>query len=632
MRIVTTAILGGTAVVLAVVIWLIDRESEIGGDAQQSNVLVRFVPELVDRIVVEKGPSKTVMENRDGVWIFAEPIQDRVDAGAVAVLLDQLNHLGIADQIQKNEEGLSPQEVGLKGDQAIKITVGGLEEEGGDERFKKGVILGEPTPRSDSLYAKRVGEGEATFVVDGNPREWLEDPLANMRDRRILGVPVEAIVQMVVRTSKGEVALQRKITPPVQDWAIVEPMQTWASRDTMDSMLASLAGLRIEEVIRDASQDEKIPNPLPDNAAVFQIVVFGSSQPITVYLKQAESEDNAAPPLLEARVSGRPAVYRFHSNFLSQIPETANDYRDRTLARIPIDFLDAIVIQSRVDPLVHLVSERSENAVDWFVKLNDKLLPANMAEVSNLISSINDTAILDFASDSGENLSDFGLSPPARRIVLSFKFPGQPDEQGNPGQVQEVNRILNLGWKEGDVQRLFANFDGEDFVYELDPSFVSTIPTHPVKWRSLSVLTFNSFHLKSITREIEGQGVLKLDYDYTRDSWEATRNGVDVSPTLDITAARKLRDRLGSLTATGWYLSLGQALEALQEPSAVFTIVTTELDPATGDRQEVSRGVRFAKSIDNVYYGRIDGSPDVFLLDSKTYGDLIRPVTGSRLQ
>jgi len=258
-------------------------------------------------------------------------------------------------------------------------------------------------------------------------------------------------------------------------------------------------------------------------------------------------------------------------------------------------------------------------------------VPANFAEVSALVNAVNEAAIREFTSDSAENLTEYGLNPPARRVIFNLVFTGVPLEDGSPGQVQQLSRVLNLGWREGDEERLYANFEGEPYVYQLDPTFVTHIPTHPIKWRSLSVLTFNPMHLKSITREMPEKENLKLDYDYRRDRWAASRSGVDATASLDIPSARRLRDRLGALTASGWYLSLGPAYEALETPSARFKMVTTELDRATNEPIEVTQIVTLAPASTNLYFGRIEGSPDVFFLDHETYRDLIRPVTTARI-
>lgn len=635
MRIKTTAALGVVAIILAIVTASLDRKDTSGrGAAASANVLVRFAPEAVNRIVIEQGTRKTVLEQESGIWFFKEPEMDRVESRAVAALLDELNHLTIVDRIDPGGADLTEVQLGVRGDKAVQISLGGKTEKG--ETINETLVFGESAPREGAVYATLKG-AEGVAVVDGDPRGWLGDPLKTMRDRRILSAPVEAIVQLGIGRSTGELVVQRRIAPPQQEWALSEPLQAWADREKLDGLLKDLAGLTMEEVVSGAKPEEPIPNPLPDHAAVLQIRVHGIETPLTIYLQEVEAAPvEGAPAVVEARMSDRPGVYRLRSRILEQLPEKADDLRDRTLARIPMSFLKSITIESRIDPRVFLRSQSSDNRMSWDVMINDRFFPANLNQVGDLINGVNEAAILDFASDDPAALADFGLMPPAQAIRFDLQFPGQPDEAGNPGPVEEVVRVLQLGWKEGEENRLFANFRGEPYVYELDPTFAGLIPTHPVKWRSLSVLTFNQFHLKSITREQPGKETLKLNYDYRRDDWEAVRSGVEVTANLDRSAATQLRNRLGSLTASGWFLSLGSAYEALQNPSVSFEVVTNELDPATGDPQEITRRIRFAPSAKNVYFGMVessrdsDSARDVFFIDHDTYREFIRPVTTSR--
>jgi len=628
-------IIGVVAIVLAAVIHFVDREPVSGPEAAEAaNVLVRFDPGKIERVVVERGNRETVLTKREGLWFFEQPAQDRVDGEAIEALLDELNHLSIVDTIGGGGKDPDPAEMGVEGEGAIEVTITGA-----DDSFEETVVVGAEAPRSDSIFARR--RGGKTRVVDGNPREWLEQPLRALRDAQLVSAPVERITQLGVRRSSGEVSLRRRVTPPQRDWAIVEPLETWASPEKLEQLLADLSALRIEDVLDEDAPGKAIPDPLPEKAAVVQIGVHGFEQPLTLYLEQAQAPPaEGAAAMLEARVSDRPARYQVRSDILEQLPHSANDVRDRTLARIPQQYVNRIFIQSRIDPLVYLESAPADKGKRWDVRINDELVPANNDQVSSLITGMNEAAIQDFASDSGEDLARFGLEPPARKITLQLQFRGKPGPDGSPGQVREVERVLRLGWKEGDEKRLFANFEGEPYVYEVDLSFATLIPTHPIKWRSLNVLTFNPVRLVSITREVKEQGKLKLGYDYKRDEWEATRNGVDVTQSLDVGAARRLRDRLGSLTATGWYLSLARAYEALEKPTAEFTIVTKQLDPARGDVQEQTYRLKLAPAAADLYFGQLKstsdfgpsrGSPDVFILDHETYRNLIRPVTSSRL-
>ncbi|MEM6915952.1 MAG: DUF4340 domain-containing protein, partial [Verrucomicrobiota bacterium] len=630
-----TVILGIASIALAILTGWLERDVTTGKSAAASaNVLVRFDPGAIRRVLIESKSETTVIESEGGGWFFKEPEVDRVDSRAMAPLFDGLNHMTVLDRLEPSEMEETPAQLGLEGDRAIRISISGESDEG--EIVDEVLILGDSAPREGSLYA-RLGDREEIVVVEGSLRRWTEEPLATLRDRRVLSAPAEAIVQLGIGRSTGEVVVQRRLTPPQQDWAIAEPLQAWANPKLMDELLTDLARLSIEEVIANADSGEPIPNPLPEQSAVLQVRVLGIEEPLTIYLKEVEPAPiEGAPARVEVRMSDRPGVYRLSSRILEDLPGVANDLRDRTLARIPMSYLRSITIESRIDPRVFLKSATTGDRMSWDVMINDKFLPANLNQIGGLVSGVNEAAILDFASDDGGSLADYGLQPPAQAVRFDLQFPGVPDEEGNPGQVQEVARILQLGWKEGEENRLFANFRGEPYIYELDPTFAGLIPTHPIKWRSLGVLTFNQFHLRSITREQPGKEKLKLTYDYRRDDWEAVRSGVDVSSNLDKSAATLLRNRLGSLTASGWFLSLGSAYEALRSPTVSFEVVTSELDAATGEPREVTRTIHFAPSTRNVYFGIVEdnlgteGSRDVFFIDHETYRDFIRPITTSR--
>ncbi len=639
MRLLTTAILGVAVLVLSVIIYMVDHEEETGsGAAEMANVLLRYSDAAVAKVEVFRGDQRVLIEKKEATWFFMSPEVDRVDSGSVSVLLDQLNHLEVLDQISpeemSNDSSMSNKSLGFSPEDAIRLVLTEQKgKDGGEERTQE-LLIGGPTPRANTVYAKLPGsESEGVFVVDGNPRKLLEDPLKAMRDRRILAVPVEAIVQMVIRDSKSEVALQRKITPPVTPWGIVRPIETWADRDRLDELLASLSGMLIDEVIEGSSGDDQIPNPIPENAVVVQLAVFGMETPLTLYLKQLPKEEgDIGPPIVEVRISDRPWTYRMRSQVVASMPRSAEGLRNRALANISLQSLDSIVIQSVIDPLVYLKSDRQPQGIAWDVKINNKLVPANLSEITKLVQGINETSILDFVSDSADDISEYGLDPPARKVTFQVTYPGAPDADGKPGPSRQIVRALKMGWKEGDEQRLFVNFDGEPYVYEVDPTFANLFPTHPIRWRSLKVLSFNPFHLKSISRELPGKESLKLKYDYTRDQWTAFRSDVEVTSSLDVASARKLRDRLGAFTASGWYLSLGQAYEALEKPLARFKIVTSELDPATNERKDKSYILKLAPSLTDVYFGQIEGAPDVFFVNRETYRNLIQPVTVSRIQ
>jgi len=631
MKLATTIAQGICVAGLGVAIAVVDRAPDTGKRAaEQANVLVRFDEKEVNRITVERNGDETVLQVRGGLWFLTGPVTDRADRTLVEGLLDQLNHLAVIDSIPesewKNDQRWDIEQLGLDEENAIRLTVAG--------KTEREIVLGGPAPREDSLYALVPGGREqAIRVVEGNPRRFLENAVEALRDRRLVAAPPNRIVELSIRDGENEVALGRRVTPPLRDWSVARPIQAWADEEKMDDLLATLAGLRIEDVIAAAGEEAPVPDPLPDNAVVVRLRVVGVEEPVTLYLRELPKDpDHFGPPVLEARISDRPFTYRVRSSVLDTLVADAAAWRDRGLARIPIQFLRSITIESRSsDPLVHLRAVPEAQGTRWSVRVNDQLEPAHLPAVTRLVEGVNGTAILDFVSESGEGLAAFGLAPPSRRVTFEIEYPGVTDERGNPGEPQRVLQQLNLGWKAGDEQRLFASFEGEPSVYELDPSFVGLFATHPIKWRSLQVLSLNAYHVESIVREkkIPERETLSLTYDYTRDEWEAERGGVDIRPILDVALARSLRDRLASLVAADWYLSLATAYEALENEASSITIGVNELDRATGESSRVDYRLAFAKATEYLYFGKLDSSPDVFLIDVETYKNLMRPVTAA---
>jgi len=637
MRISTTLILALAVFILGWAIRVVDHKPTTGASAASlAQVLWRFEATDVDRLVIERGVHKTVVEKKSEAWYLTEPEADRADARIIASLLDQLNHLAIVDVLDPEETGQSKQDLGLSGEALIKVTLRSAPK--GAKASEVSLSLGAESPRSNAIYASRSGES-AHFVVDGNPRAILTNPEATLLDRHILSAPVDRIVQLAVRKGDQQIALQRRIVEPVQSWSIYQPISTWADPKKLDELLAGFAALQIEEVIRDQTKTEAIPETLPEGAAVVQVMVYGFETPLTVYLtavpepeaatNAANAANAAALPLIEARLSDRPWVYRCRSRFLEDLPGSALELRNRTLARIPMTSLDRIYIHSQIDPRVDLQSQRVAEGLRWDVKLNNKLVPANLTEVGSLVDQVNEAIILDFATDEPGDLAPYGLAPPDRKIDFLLQFPAAPQPDGSPGPPQEITRSLLLGWAPGETRRRFAQFEGEPAIFELDPTFLSLMPTHPVKWRSLSVLAVNAFHLQSITREIFGQERITLTYDRRFDRWTGSRDGIEIS-NLDLGSVRRLQERICSLSASGWWLSLAQAREALLTPSARFEIVTSEFDPAVGEARPKTYQITLAPGPTEIWFGQIEGSLDIFYLDYSAYRGLNIPVTTAR--
>lgn len=658
MRPLTTVILFAISVALGVTIWWTDRESAAtvagssSGASDEGKVLARVEPEQLSKLVIKRPAGEVTLEKRDGYWYFAAPIVDRADPEGMAALIDILTHLTVLDQIPIDEVGsrdeLSPDALGLTAEQVTRVELTESPADPAGEPRTQAVLLGQATPLTGSIYA-RLPESEDrpdVYVVNGSPGKYLDDPVATLRDRHLFLAPADQIVQITVRTPKGDIEMKRRIVPPVADWTLTKPLQTAADRAAIESLLASLAGLRVETVTASGDKPAPPPRPIPDGSLAIDLWRYGVESPLTLFLRP--SPDGAG--LIQATVSDREAVFTLKSDLLATLPSTPDGFRDPHLARLSPASVFGIAIESRGNPPVVLKTARTPDGVRWFSLRNGVEERANESQIATLLKALNEEKVIAFVSDSPDRLAEFNLSPPAVQIAISHyeRLPETaPDgaAAGSGGELGAVKKVLQLGYTEGDgtgdtQHRLFANFAGEPFIQEISPGFREQVPTHPLKWKDLRLLTFNPISLRRIERRSGGADArtLALVYDYRRDHWTATEAETDLSDRVNRDAARKLRETLGSLAAMRWLTPSPQAFQAIEMPDAEFVIVLETVDRATGKPRETTHQLRFARTGARTpqgdflsYYGQLDGSPDLFEVDAETYRHLIAPVIGTRI-
>jgi len=639
----TTLLLLITAIGLAIYIGVYER-SDIAstGDNQSSSgkILANFDSQSISRIVIESRGTTTELKRHTIYWIFSQPVNDRASAQTVNSVLDQLSHLAIQDQLRPaeliNSPELSDEALGFGEDDAVRVSLFQNDEAGKDIETPVSVlILGKPAPLTNALYARVEGDPKRaaqTFVVSGAPRQYLTDPVDALRDRTLLGIPTDQVIRVVVRTAGGDVEVTRKITPPQIDWTLTKPLQTRADSEMIEGFLNRLSGLQIADVLEENAPSSTLPSQVPSGAARVDINVHGWDQPVSLYLSERPDDDKTAASgadpqaqQLIARVSTRPGVYGIRSSLLTDIPDSPAEFRDPHLARIPAQYLHRIAIVSRTDPNVQLFSENSAEGVRWYSARSGLKDRANVDRLKRMLNAINEGRVLDFIQIEPGELEKYGLKSPELRIVFNF-YP-QPTAAGAepPANTQGQQRILQFG-RNTDENTLFANFVDEPWVYQVDPTIRSTIPSHPLKWRDLKVLNFNLIGLKKIELDRRGTPPLSLNYDYATDTWSGEESGVQLTPgALDVSRTMLLARTLGSLTAIDWITNLQTAYQLLDEPALTISITRREIDPLTNTMKAVTEKLRFAEAPVGGYYGNIVGTPDVFLIDRETYRDIVIP-------
>jgi hypothetical protein len=445
--------------------------------------------------------------------------------------------------------------------------------------------------------------------------------------------------------------VSRRIEPPGTGWNIQRPLQTRADANLMEDFLARLVGLQISDIISETSASTTLPNQIPTEAARIDLQINGWDRPLSLYLSEKNSAAGTADgntagndaagtvdsqaPRLTVQVSTRPGVYELQSSLLSDLPDSAAEFRDPYLARIPAQLLHSISIVSRsMDPNVELARELTPQGIgEWYSKRNGKKERANRERLSRMITAINKGKVIDFLSAEPDELENYGLRSPELRVAFNLLIP-KLNADGTVviapptgGSLQTQQRILQFGYT--DENTLFANFVGEPWVYQVDPAIRTSIPSHPIKWRDLKVLNFYLNSLSTIERtggSDSSADKLTLDYEFTADQWQVVADGIPLpAARIDKARAKTFAETLGSLEAVDWITNLQTAYDLLEDPLLEIKVTRREIDRLKNEMANVTVQLKFAKAHLG-YYGQIVGSPDVFRIPSETFGNLTAPL------
>ncbi|MCF6312730.1 MAG: DUF4340 domain-containing protein [Verrucomicrobiales bacterium] len=675
MRSTTTFFLLVIAIGLGIWIYLGDSSQHLRQALQNSKVLSHFQTENIQEIRITAGGKESVLSKHGDLWFFDHPITDRADQSTVAAVLDLLAHLTIRDKIsaQENQQQLelSDEKLGFDADDLLQVELISTAEKPNAKNSRKKTItlqFGKVAPMVNTIYARIQQDGKnqaALYVVDGNPRQYLEDPAAAMRDQNLLYAPAHSLETLILRSAKQTIKLKRTIshadkpTASSHQWQMTSPLPARANAQLIERLVAQLSSLRVDSLLdKQHGSNAAQPKPVPAGSLVFELKLARQNQAISLLLSPSKtspattntaSQEEKDPPLIEARVSDRPATFLVRSSLLQQLSGqiTANTFRAPHLAHIPLQRLQSIFIQTLDNPNVVLSAiPNHDGRMQWKSDRNSKRENANLSKIHRLISAVNEEKIIDFIDGNQAKPADYGLERPFTAITFNLfpdpKSPNQANDTSTPKnsptksatetdtdtkKTQLLQKTLKLGHHKDQPNQLFASFVGEPYIYKISPTFLNRVSPHPLKWKAPKVLSFSLLSLLQIERSYKEQPLLQLDYDYTRDQWTGKQADTELSEAqINRRIAHQLASVLGSLTAQDWLTTSQLAYQALKQPTLTLKLTIEEIDRALQEPKQVTHTLKFAATTTGFYYGSLDQSPDVFIIDRNTFRDLVQPI------
>ena len=572
-----------------------------------------FTPDKVKHIKVSQNGVSATFSLTDKGWLCITPWQDRMDPRAAVGIIDFALGMRVEDLARVDE--MDAQKAGLR-ESGIDIRL----DDGNHQRLARFKIgrrtpwlaqiegIEKPVP---TVFIQTRDEDRKShiYACTGDITPLFKDGLKFLRDHHPFYFNPLNLKTIRIRTEQDEVTLGRETT--TAPWRVIKPLELHTDRKAVVTLIEGLYQLQAVKVSDRAS----VTLPTTGTAAQstqIAITSFGSDAETLLDIFPPES---ASATDAKATVSNRPDTVfdlpikpEVNVISLANLPLKVNDLRDPTLANLNIPLLRSVLIQPSTGKEI-LISRTPPQP--WMVTIEGKSQEANEERLFSILKSVKEGRAVGYPSDAATDFTPWGLDHP----FLKLGFLGEDN--------QKVELAFGIDGKGG----YFVNPTGTTTVMRVDESLVSSIPVRPYEWRHARLWSVDRGNLQTIGIKKGAEPPLLLKYDFNQETWEARRDGKDLTAEINPAHANYVLGILEGLKVNRWLSPTDEAaMTALANPALTFSVVediTNDVGDRIGNKKQT---VRFAPNVPGpnpgFYYGRMDSDEQPFLLDRDTFSKL----------
>jgi hypothetical protein len=319
------------------------------------------------------------------------------------------------------------------------------------------------------------------------------------------------IQAITIKNSSGEtVTCQRE----GEGWKITEPKKLDADGPAIDSLLTSLIGTSVDQVV-----DPK-PSALHDfgldaPSVTFEVTTNAKPEKFTLSL----GDETPTGGGVYAQAAGNPRVITVASHLKSTLGKNVFDLRDKRIVSIPSGQMNRIEVVSKSD---HWTLAKDPQGI-W-----DLILPpavrADRFTAEGIVSRIENGKMQSVVAEDKKNTGKYGFGSP--EITLRVSGAG-------------TTQTLTLGKEESG--HYYAMNSGLDPVFTLDRGFLTDYQKKAGDLRAKDLFTFSTFEVKRL--EVVSPAGSRTFEKQTGNKWKQTAPAAkDVSTEKVEALLDKLRD------------------------------------------------------------------------------------------
>ncbi len=559
---------------------------------RQAQNVVNFSRDQVNGVVIQNGDDTIDIRRRDDKWRLEIPIKDQADGSVVNNLLLDLENWQKDAAISAKEMEADKNKLADYGLANPKLRLKLIGPDTPPEIF-----FGKDAALEGKMYV-RFGNSKETFLASQSVKKAIDKKPEDFRDRKLTDLIMAQVVRVVLKTSAGEMELQKK----GDHWDILKPLHTRADDQKVSDLIAQVTTARIQQFVADdrgdlhpyglaephgsltlfAQNDKSAGRTDSSRGEQGQTLQIGG--PATA----GEKEKNQ----VYVRFSPRGFVYTLPEKIEEILNSNPNDLRDRHLVRIDTKILDRLTIDAPGKGKT-VLARKDEN---WTIASRNNT-PANSDEVRRIIDRLQNEQVTKFVEDVASNLPKYGLDKP-QLIVTFSSFASENTAETKAGEQPFAS--VAFGKVEGND--VYARVGDEPFVVAVRRNLLDRIFADPIQWQDLSIFNFKpeQIHRLSVTTDKESALVRAAN-----NQW----NWAKGSGPINQTNLQSLLDSLATLRTVRWIGSTTSA-HAFDKPRLVVTFTTSSDDKAI---HKLTIG---APTPDGMSFAKVDEREGTFALSN----------------
>ncbi len=399
--------------------------------------LLAFDREAVTEVALTY-PDRAVhlKKEADGKWRITQPIEVEADNPAVESLVT-----AIADAEIKRTLEETPQDLSVYG---LNAPVVKLQVTLKDGKTLPLVSIGKDTPVGFSVYVQREGDPKI-LLAPQTFRIGMQKEVKDLRDRTVVAFADDEVKKVEIHGPDKDIVLSKADT----GWTMEKPLSVKADDTEVRTFLSSLRAMRAQDFLEQPSPDLTELGLAPPQLSVS--LVIGTDKAQKTVLIGGEKTDDQGGKQRYIKRGEKDTLFLVGDGSLRDLEKTANDFRDKTVARFAQDQAAKIEVK-RQDGDGFTLTRGADK--QWSI---DKTLNGTLKHVAldQFVTDIDELRGFEIAADDPSDLNAYGLQEPLVTIAVY-------DDQGTKLAV-----FLAGQKAEGEGKKSFALAEGGKTVFAL---------------------------------------------------------------------------------------------------------------------------------------------------------------------